>query len=86
MGCPFSCVTNYGNLEEGVGKRGLEYGRTQGCQMFSLSLKPGALFFFFYILPPTTVVTDYAIGLKQQQQKLSANGQFFAGAQIAASL
>ena len=34
------------------------------------------------ILPPTSAVTDYAIGL----EKLSANGQFFVGAQMAASL
>ena len=34
------------------------------------------------ILPPTTVIIDYAIGLR----KLSANGQFFVGAQIAERL
>ena len=34
------------------------------------------------ILPAATVITDYAIGL----EKLSANGQFFAGAQMAVSL
>ena len=32
--------------------------------------------------PPSTVITDYAIGL----EKLSANGQFFAGAQMAVNL
>ena len=34
------------------------------------------------ILPTTTVIVDYAIGLG----KLSANGEFFPGAEIAASL
>ena len=34
------------------------------------------------IRPPTTAVTDYDIGL----EKLSANGQFFVGTQIAVSL
>ena len=34
------------------------------------------------IFPPTTAVIDYAIGL----EKLSANGQFFVGAQVAVSL
>ena len=34
------------------------------------------------IRPPTTAITDYAIGL----EKLSANGQFFVGTQIAVSL
>ena len=33
------------------------------------------------ILPPTTAITDYAIGL----EKMSANGQFFVGAQRIAS-
>ena len=40
------------------------------------------ILFFNDILPPTTVITDYAIGLK----KLSANGQYFVGAQITVSL
>ena len=34
------------------------------------------------ILPPTTAITDYAIG----PEKLSANGQFFVGAEIVLSL
>ena len=34
------------------------------------------------ILPPTTAIIDKAIGL----EKLSANGWFFFGAQMAASL
>ena len=34
------------------------------------------------ILPPTTATIDYAIGL----EKMSANGQFFIGVQIAVSL
>ena len=33
------------------------------------------------ILRPTTAITDYAIGL----EKLSANGQFFVGVQMAVS-
>ena len=32
-----------------------------------------------YILPPTTAIVNYTVGL----EKLSANGQFFVGAQIA---
>ena len=34
------------------------------------------------VLPPTTAVTDYAIGL----ERLSANGQFLVGAQMAITL
>ena len=34
------------------------------------------------ILPPTTAITDYDIGLG----KLPANGQFFVGAKIAATV
>ena len=33
----------------------------------------------YSILPSTTAMTDYAIGL----EKLSANGQFFIGAEVA---
>ena len=36
----------------------------------------------YYILPPTTAVFSYAIGLR----KLSANEQFFVGAQTLVSL
>ena len=34
------------------------------------------------LVPPTTAATEYAIGL----EKLSANGQFFVGAQMSESL
>ena len=34
------------------------------------------------LVPPTTATTEYAIGL----EKLSANGQFFVGVQMAESL
>ena len=34
------------------------------------------------ILPPTSAIIDYVLGL----DKLSANGQFFAGAHMAISL
>ena len=36
----------------------------------------------YLILPPATVIIDYAVGL----EKLSAFGQFFAGARMAVSL
>ena len=36
----------------------------------------------YNVLPPTTVITDYAIGL----EKLSANGKFFHGVQMAGCL
>ena len=36
----------------------------------------------YHILPPTAALIGYAMGL----EKLSANGQFFAGAQMAVSL
>ena len=44
-----------------------------------LQAKPQVL--VYDILPPATAITDYAIGL----EKLSGNGQFFVGAQMAGS-
>ena len=40
----------------------------------------------FDILPPTTAIVDYAIGLKKNKKKLSANEQFLDDAQTAVSL
>ena len=49
------------------------------CEQPRPPLKLEAL--VYGILPPTTAIIDYTVGLG----KLSANGQFFVGAQITVS-
>ena len=49
--------------------------------MFPVHSQPTSQALAYDILPPASVITDYAIGL----EKLSGNGQFFVGAQMAGS-
>ena len=64
----------------------LVIGTTVG-EMWVLAYRTGHVIYIklqavVYDIPPTTAVLDYAIGL----EKLSANGLFFVGAQMAGTL
>ena len=52
------------------------------CDATSLEVRAKLQALVYDILLPINVIVDYATGL----EKLSANGQFFVGAQMAAGL